>query len=223
MNLFLFTKVCITSFHFPESGSWLCKYDCFLSSSSNWNPLIFRVSFFFLLLTTSLQWASQSMLPTTDLLFIPANWTSLDYPNLESSPMLPSDFDLLLSSSILPFDIISGTSSWFDSLFPSASFDAITSMCLPSNPSLMYICSTNSTRFSTLYYFVTACQLQWDLNTYVFDGYTDMFPKVCADPIRYCYNKIISFNKRYLQEHFYKKHNRYIESKLNLRINQDIA
>ena len=45
-----------------------------------------------------------------------------------------------------------------------------------------------------------------------------MFPKVCTDSIRYRYNKIISFNERYLQ-----KHDKYIESTLNLRVNQDIA
>ena len=44
----------------------------------------------------------------------------------------------------------------------------------------------------------------------------------CTDSIRYRYNKTISFDKRYLQEHVYKKHNKYIESKLNLRENQDI-
>ena len=33
---------------------------------------------------------------------------------------------------------------------------------------------------------VTACQLQWDLNTYVLDGDTDMFSKVCTDSMRYC-------------------------------------
>ena len=116
----------------------------------------FSVSFFFPLLTTSPWWASDSMLPVTDLLFIPANWTSFDGPNFDYSAMLPSDFNLLISSSILSFDV-SGTSNWFDSSFPSASFDAITSMCLPSNPSQMDIFRTNSMRFSTVYYFVTAC------------------------------------------------------------------
>ena len=48
-----------------------------------------------------------------------------------------------------------------------------------------------------------------------------MFPKVYTDSIRYCSNKIISLNKRYLQERVYKKHN--IESKLNLRVKQDIT
>ena len=48
-----------------------------------------------------------------------------------------------------------------------------------------------------------------------------MFPKVCTDSIRSHHNKI-SFNKRYLQEHAYKKHNKYIGSELNLRVNQDI-
>ena len=43
-----------------------------------------------------------------------------------------------------------------------------------------------------------------------------MFPKVCADSIRYRYNKIISFNERYLQEH-----DTFMESILNLRVNQD--
>ena len=69
---------------------------------------------------------------------------------------------------------------------------------------------------------VTACQLQWDLNTCVLERYTDMFPEVCTDSVRYRYNKIISFNKRYLQEHVYKKYNKYI-SKLNLRVNQDMS
>ena len=45
----------------------------------------------------------------------------------------------------------------------------------------------------------------------------------CTDSIRYHYNKIINFNKRYLQEHVFKKHNKYIENKLNLRENQDIT
>ena len=36
-------------------------------------------------------------------------------------------------------------------------------------------------------------------------------------------NMKVSFNKRYLQEHVYKKHNNYVESKLNLRENQDIT
>ena len=39
-----------------------------------------------------------------------------------------------------------------------------------------------------------------------------------TDPIRYRYNKIINFNKRYLQEH-----NEYVESKLNLREKQEIT
>ena len=43
----------------------------------------------------------------------------------------------------------------------------------------------------------------------------------CTDSTRYRYNKIISFNKRYLQEHIYKKHNNYVEGKLNLKENQD--
>ena len=42
---------------------------------------------------------------------------------------------------------------------------------------------------------VTAFQIQRNLNTKVLDGYTDIFPKVCADSVRYCYNKIISLNK----------------------------
>ena len=45
----------------------------------------------------------------------------------------------------------------------------------------------------------------------------------CTDSIGYRYNKIISFNKTNLQEHVYKKHNKYVESKLNLRENQDIT
>ena len=45
-----------------------------------------------------------------------------------------------------------------------------------------------------------------------------LFPKVCTDPIRYRYNKIISFNERYLQEH-----DKYNESIFNLKVNQDIA
>ena len=43
-----------------------------------------------------------------------------------------------------------------------------------------------------------------------------MFPKVCTDSIRYRNNKIISFDKRYLQETKYVQ----IQSKLNLRISQ---
>ena len=50
-----------------------------------------------------------------------------------------------------------------------------------------------------------------------------MFQKECTDSIRYRNNKIINFNKNYLQEHVYKKYNSYIESKLNQRANQDIT
>ena len=69
--------------------------------------------------------------------------------------------------------------------------------------------------------FVTACQIQRDLKFKVPGGYTDLFPKVCTDSIRSRHNKI-SFNKRYLQEYVYKEHNKYIESELNLRVNEDI-
>ena len=61
---------------------------------------------------------------------------------------------------------------------------------------------------------MAVCQIQRDLNTKVLDRYTDMFPKVCTDSIRYSYNKIESFNKRYLQE------TEYIQSRLNLRVDQ---
>ena len=50
-------------------------------------------------------------------------------------------------------------------------------MCLSSNPSLMDISWNNSTRFSTLCYFVTAFPIQMNLNTLVLEGYTDVFPK----------------------------------------------
>ena len=50
-----------------------------------------------------------------------------------------------------------------------------------------------------------------------------MFPKERTYSIRYRNNKIVSFNKKYLQEHVYKKYSKYIESKLNLRVNQDIT
>ena len=73
----------------------LCKFELFFSSSSNWDALIFPVRFFFLMLTTSPWWTSQSMLPSTDFLFLPANWISFDGP--DSTSMLPSDFDLLFS------------------------------------------------------------------------------------------------------------------------------
>ena len=135
---------------------FLWKIDRFLSGHPTEILSFFSVSFFFLLLTTSPWWALQSMLPVTDLVFIPANWTSSDSPNFDSSPMLPSDFDLLHSRSILPFHVISGISNWFNSSFPSVSFNANTSMCRPSNLSLMDRFRTNSTRFSTLYYFITA-------------------------------------------------------------------
>ena len=38
-------------------------------------------------------------------------------------------------------------------------------LCFPSNPSLMDIFCIDSLRFSTLYYFVTACEIQSSLNT----------------------------------------------------------
>ena len=44
-------------------------------------------------------------------------------------------------------------------------------------------------------YNVTVCLIQRDLNTEVLGGYTDMFPKVCTNSIRYRYNKIISLIK----------------------------
>ena len=60
---------------------------------------------------------------------------------------------------------------------------------------------------------VTPCQIQKDLNTQVLDRYIDVFPKVCTDSVRYCYNKISVLIKG-----IYKK--QYIGSKLNLRVNQ---
>ena len=50
-----------------------------------------------------------------------------------------------------------------------------------------------------------------------------MLPKECTDSVRYRHNKIVSFSQKYLQEHVYKKYNKYIERKLNLRVNQDIT
>ena len=88
------------------------------------HPTEFSSFFFFksfLRLTTSHWWVSLSLLRATDLIFIPESWSSVDGPNFDSSPMLPLDFDLLLSSSTLPFDIISGTSNWFDSSLQSVS------------------------------------------------------------------------------------------------------
>ena len=99
------------------------------------------------------------MLPATDLTSIPANWPSFDGPIFDSTPMLSEDFDLLLSNSKIPFDMISGTCNRFYPSFPSASCDTITSICLPSNPSLTGIFWSNSMRFFTLYHFVTACQI----------------------------------------------------------------
>ena len=60
---------------------------------------------------------------------------------------------------------------------------------------------------------VTACQIQKDLNTQLLDRYIDVFPKVCTDSVRHRYNKISVLIKG-----IYKK--QYIESKLNLRVNQ---
>ena len=50
-----------------------------------------------------------------------------------------------------------------------------------------------------------------------------MFPKVCHVQILSLIKLINQINKKYLEEHVYKKHNKYIESNLNLWVNQDIA
>ena len=79
----------------------------------------------------------------------------------------------------------------------------------------MDIFRTNYTRFFTLYYFVTACQPQWDLNTYLFDRYTDIFPKV-----RKILSDIAIIKSSVLVKGIYKS---MINIRVNLRVNQDIT